>query len=249
MASGSREINTGGSDMTTYSQADFEQIAESIGKRVADILREKERFESAAVWYRQDSRSSAIDRVAPSKISKRMTQIARAARKLLRHLEVCDPRDAQDGTGGIELLEFLASADDRIEDDDDGPEDVVVRATARVGRLVEIFESIAATGELERRACKAAVDAIRIGELIVPKSHLGDVAINNWVAAIISIYERITVKPAGISAIAPGRPGEGRASGPFLRFLETTAAPLQIRLSGYAWRARVRDILKHRRQK
>jgi len=73
-----------------------------------------------------------------------MKQIAKDARKLLGHLEVCDPRGAEDGPGTITLLEFLAFADDN-------DEDAVKRATARVGRLVEIFDAIDAARDLERR--------------------------------------------------------------------------------------------------
>ena len=152
-----------------------------------------------------------------------MTQIANAARKLLRHLEVCDPRQAPDGPGAIELLEVLAAADD-------GTEDEVIRATARVGRLVEIFESIDAARELERRARKGAQDAVRIGELIVPKGHHGDAAVNNWVAVMMSIYKKITQKHPRTSVIAPERPGEGKAAGPLIRFLEATASGLASKI-------------------
>ena len=114
--------------MATYSREDFERIAAAIGKDVADVMQHEKSFEAAALWYRQDCRApKAPGRVAPSNMSKRMTQIANDARKLLRHLEVYDPRQAADGPGPIAFLEFLASADD-------GTEDEVIRATARVGR-------------------------------------------------------------------------------------------------------------------
>jgi len=71
-----------------------------------------------------------------------MTQIANAARKLLKHLEVPDPAQAPDGPG-IAVLEVLASADD-------GTEDAVIQATARIGRLVELLEAVEAARELER---------------------------------------------------------------------------------------------------
>jgi hypothetical protein len=230
--------------MATYSRKDFERIAAAVSKDVSHVMQHEKSFESAAHWYRQDCRAAkAPSRVAPSNMSKIMTQIANAAVKLLRHLEVYDPRQAPDGPGANALLEFLASADD-------GTEDKVVRATARVGRLVEIFDSIDAARELERRARKGAEDAVRIGELIVPKGHHGDAAVNNWVAALMSIYKRITQKDPRTSVIAPERPGEGKAAGPLIRFLEAAAKPLLIKFSADSWRGRVRDALTDgRRQK
>ena len=206
--------------MATYSKEDFERIAAAIGKDVADVAQHETSFESAAHWYRQDCRAAkASSRVAPSDMSKRMTQIANAARKLLGHLEVCDPRQAPDGPGAIALLEFLTSADDGTEDD-------VIRATARVGRLVEIFDSIDAARELKRRARKAAPDAVRIGELIVPKGRHGQPAVNNWIAEMMPIYKKITGKDPRASVITAG-PRRGKAAGPFIRFLEAASKPLE----------------------
>ena len=84
--------------MSTYSQDDYEAIATAIGKDVADVMRHAKGFEAAAVWYRSDDRApKSLDRIAPSTINKKMTQIANAARKLLRHLAIHDPREADDG--------------------------------------------------------------------------------------------------------------------------------------------------------
>ena len=99
--------------MATYSKADFERLAASIGKEVADIIQHEKSFEAAALWYRLDSRApKAPDRIAPSTMTGKMRQIAKDARKLLGHLEVHDPREAPDGPGAIALLEFLESAED-----------------------------------------------------------------------------------------------------------------------------------------
>jgi hypothetical protein len=81
-------------------------------------------------------------------MASRMEQIAKDARKLLRHLEVHDPREAEDGPGAIAFWEFLASAEDN-------DEDAVKWATARVGRLLAIFDAIDAARELEKRAAIA----------------------------------------------------------------------------------------------
>ncbi|HUU24808.1 MAG TPA: hypothetical protein VMW68_04500 [Methyloceanibacter sp.] len=232
--------------MATYSKENFERIAAAIGKDVADVMQHEKSFEAASLWYRQDCRApKAPSRVAPSNISKRMTQIANDARKLLRHLEVYDPRQAADGPGAIALLEFLASADDGIEGE-------VIRATARVGRLVEIFDSIDAARELERRAGKAAEDAIQIGELIVLKGRHGKPAVNNWIAAMMPIYKKITGKDPRASVVAVG-PDRGKASGPFIRFLEAASKPLDAEGEPFgieSLRDRVRAILTYaRRQK
>ena len=226
--------------MATYSRADFERIAAAIGKDVVEVVQHEEGFEAAATWYRLFSK--APKGVAPSVMCKRMTQIANAARKLLRHLDIFDPAQAADGPGAIALLEFLASAEH-------GTEDEVVRATARVGRLVEIFDSIDAARELERRARKAAQDVVRIGELIVPKGHRGDAAVNDWIAAMMSIYKSVTGKDPGTSVNPPGRPDRGKAAGPLTRFLDAASKPLDIVFSPDSWRRRVCTILNAHRQK
>jgi hypothetical protein len=164
----------------------------------------------------------------------RMKRVANAARKLLRHLEVTDPAQAPDGPG-IAILEVLASAED-------GSEDAVIRATARIGRLGEILEAVDAARELERRARKGAEDVVEIGKLIVPKGHHGDVAENDWIAAMMSLYKKITGKHPRTSVIAPGRPGRGKAAGPLIRFLEAAGEPLRIKHSPNSWRGRVQDI-------
>jgi hypothetical protein len=156
------------------------------------------------------------------------------------------PREAEDGPGAIALLECLASAEDE-------DEDAVKRATARVGRLVETFDAIDAARELERRANKAAEDALQIGELVVPKEHQGDVALNNWIAAVMSIYKRITGKGItgkgpGTSVAAPGSVRRGTAAGPLIRFLGAAGKPLGIQLSPDSWRGRVR-LLTDKREK
>jgi hypothetical protein len=161
---------------------------------VANVERHEKHFETAAMWYRRSRSPSkgkrpsrnANDkrlrrkpkgkRMTPFVMHKRMTQIANAARKLLRHLEVTDPAQAPDGPGNA-ILEVLASAED-------GSEDAVIRATSRIGRLVEILETVDAARELEHRAHKGAEDVVQIGKLIVPKGHHGEAAVNDWIAAM-----------------------------------------------------------------
>ena len=228
--------------MATYSKDNFERIATAIGKDVADTQRHKKAFEAAAMWYRLSRITPEGKRIAPSVMRNRMTKIANAARRLLEHLGVSDPAQAPDGPATA-VLEVLASADD-------GSEDAVIRATARIGRLVEILEAGDAARDLERLAGKGAEDVAQIGKLIVPKGHQGDVAENDWIAAMMSIYKQITGKDPGTSVIAPGRPGRGKAAGPLIRFLAAAGKPLGIEYSANSWRGRVREVLTgSRRQK
>jgi len=245
--------------LATYSKDDFERIAAAIGESVANVERHEKHFEAAAMWYRlsrssskgkrpsrnandkQLGRKSKGKRITPFVMHKRLTQIANAARKLLRNLEVTDPVQAPDGPG-IAILEVLASADD-------GTEDAVIRATARIGRLVELLEAVEAARELERRAHKGAEDVVQIGKLIVPKGHHGEAAVNDWIAAMMSIYKQITGKEPRTSVIAPGRPGRGKAAGPLIRFLAAAGKPLGLNHSAESLRGRVRDILRDGRRR
>jgi hypothetical protein len=221
--------------MPTYSKKDFAHIATAIGKKIADVERREKAFEAASLWYRLDSKAPmGKTRVTPFRMRNRMNRIASAADRLLKQLGVCDAADAPDGPA-IGILEVLASADD-------GSEDAVIRATARIGRLVEILEAVDAARELERRGHKGAEDVVQIGKLIVPKGHHGEAAVNAWIAAMMSIYKQITGKNPGISVVAPSRPGRGKAAGPFIRFLEAAGKPLGIRLSPDSLAGRIKDI-------
>ena len=134
--------------MSTYNH-DLERIAEAIGESRAHVIKYANRFEAAAAWYRLYYRAPKGILLADT--AKRMQQIANAARKLLRQLEVYDYRGT-DGPGDITLLEFLTSVEN-------GGEDEVLNATAQIGRLAEIFAAIDAGQELERRGRKAAEGA------------------------------------------------------------------------------------------
>ena len=199
--------------MATYSKDDFERIAAAIGKDVADVKRHEKAFEAAAMWYRLSRNAPKGKRITPYVMHRRMTQIANAAQRLLEHLGVSDPTQAPDGPATA-VLEVLASADD-------GTEDAVIRATARLGRLLELLRAVDATRELERLARQGAEDVQQIGKLIVPKGHHGDVAENDWIAAMMSIYRQITGKDPRTSVGAPLRNDEGLPGGPLMRFLQT----------------------------
>ena len=64
---------------------------------------------------------------------------------------------------------------------------------------MEILEAVDAAREMDRRAEMGAEDVVQVGELIVPKGHHGETALNDWIAAMMSIYKQITGKDPGIS--------------------------------------------------
>jgi hypothetical protein len=221
--------------MATYEQSNFEQIATAIGVDVGQITKHANLFEEAARWYRLDERRPR--RTAPSSLRRKVDQVAKDARRLLKSLGVSDPDEAPDGPGDMGILAALVLVGERNE----GP---VIEATRRIGRLAEIIDGIAAAAELEGRATKAAVEIAEVGKLTVREGNSGDDAVNDWVAAMMGLYRRITGREPATSVGAPERPNEGIAAGPLVRFLEAAGKPLKIEFSEDAWRSRVRTILK-----
>jgi hypothetical protein len=221
--------------MTTYEQSNFEQIAIAITVEVTQIAKHENLFEAAALWYRVDGRRPS--RMAPSKSREKLERVTKNARRLLDSLGVNDPDEAPDGPGDTEILRALVLAGEPNEDP-------VVEATRRMGRLVEIIDGTVAAAELHRRAKKAATEVVRVGKLTVREGNPGDDAINDWIAAMMSLYRMITGKAPATSVGAPERPNKGIAGGPLIRFLQAAAKPLKIKFSEAAWRSRVRTILK-----
>lgn len=120
-----------------------------------------------------------------------------------------------------------------------GGEDDVVRATGRIGRLLEIVEGIAAVRELERRSSAAAAD--KDLELLVPKGHSGDRALNDWVVDMMEAYEAITGKRPSYTISRTG------AAGPFIRFLAAASRPLSIPpITEEKWRSRVSRLVRQK---
>ena len=122
----------------------------------------------------------------------------------------------RNGLGDPEILEALVL----IGEPDANP---VIEATRRIGRLVEIVEGISAAAVLDRRAQKAAIEVAEVGKLTVREGNPGDDAINDWIAAMMPLYRKITGKEPATSVGAPSRSNEGIED---------------------AWRSRVRTILK-----
>jgi hypothetical protein len=221
--------------MATYKQSNFEQIAAAIGVDVGQIAKRANVFETAALWFRLDSRRPK--RAAPSRSREKLDRLAKNAGGVLKSLGINDPDEAYDGPGDPEILRALVLAGEPNEDP-------VIEATRRMGRLVEITDCVAAAAEFDRRAKKAAAEVARVGKLTVREGNPGDDAVNDWIAAMMSLYRRITGKEPRTSVRGPDKPNEGIADGPLIRFLEAAGKPLGVEFSEDAWRSRVRTILK-----
>jgi len=223
-----------------YSEEDFKRIAAAIDVSAADVRRRQQAFEAAALWFRLSG--TAFEGRNPTELRRKLQHVASAARALLKVLGVADAKQAADGPGDREVFDVLTFSEG-------SSEDLVVEATERIGRLVEILEAIQAANSLEQVAEQAAVERTELGRLTVPPGNSGDRAVNDWVAAIIGIYKQITGKSARTSVGAPGRGNEGKAGGPFIRLLQTAGKPInkisdqQIPLSAEALRRRIRTIL------
>jgi hypothetical protein len=141
-----------------------------------------------------------------------------------------------------------------------------VQATHDIDRQAEIVDAKEAAREFERRASKAFRNLKEKGDTyendgevvkvnVVPEGNSGDVAINDWIVAMMGLYEEITGRNVRTSVGKPGRANEGIASGPLIRFLKAageplerllkaTSKPLQVVLHEDALRSRVRTIRK-----
>ncbi len=127
---------------------------------------------------------------------------------------------------------------------DDHDATPLVRATQRIAPLAEIMEAVAAAAELSRRATKASAETAEVGKLTVAEGNRGDIEIDDWVAAMMTAYHKITGKKPATSVRGPNRPNEGIATGPFIRFLTAAGRPLELVFSEDAWRSRVRTVRK-----
>ena len=219
----------------TYTKANFEQIAIAIGTAVKPVEDLEAKFEAAALWFRLDRKRPK--RPAPSKQHVKLALVAKAARRLLKSLGINDPDKAADGPGDPDIFRALVLSGE-------SDENSVVDATRRIGRLVEIIEGIFAVAEFEGLAQKAATEIAEVGRLIVREGNPGDDAINDWLAAMLDIYRRVSGKEPATSVGASNRPNEGIAEGPLIRFLQAAGKPLKNELSEDAWRSRVRTILR-----
>jgi hypothetical protein len=214
-----------------YSGKDFAPIAEAIKISLDKVTIHAAAFEEAALWIRLGERRP--QRPPPSEVRRRLRKIATAARRLLEHLGVSDVQDAANGPDNEEVRNWLADASF-------GGEDSVLAHMEKIGLLVEALDARAAAYRLKGTALKAASDPF-YGK-IVPLGNTGDEFLNAWIATMMSLYERITGKPARTSVGGPGRSSEGVATGPLIRFLLAAGGPVGLDQSEDALRRRVRLI-------
>jgi hypothetical protein len=221
--------------MATYEQSNFEEIATAIGVEIGQIMEHENLFEGAARWYRIDKKRPK--RTAPSVLRRKLNQTSKSAHRMLKSLAVNNPNDAADGPGDPEILNALVLMGEPNEDP-------IIKATGRIGRFVEIIDGLAAAAEFEHRAKQAATEVSKVGKLTVQEGNPGDAAVNDWIAAMIGLYRTITGSEPRTSVGTTGRPNEGIAAGPLIRFLAAAGKPLGIEFSEDAWRSRVRTILE-----
>jgi hypothetical protein len=212
----------------------------------------RELFEAAAFYFL--TWGQTFDVRTPYELQRKLKGVARAAKALLQQLGIADPAAAIDGPGDRELFDVLSFTDGATDD-------IIADAPGKIGRLAEILSAIDAAYALERIAERAASERETLASLTAARGNAGDVAVNRWVAALISIYTRITKKLPGTSVGAPLRDNEGEAGGPLIRFLQEAASPVnrwiddhrgdlkederravQIPLSAAGFRRRIRDI-------
>ena len=220
-----------------YSDADYQSIAEAVNLPIAAVRARAAEFEVAALLYEHDLSDVVLS--TPGKGKNRLKPISGAASRLLEALGVQNAADAPDGPSS-EILDLLNFGDMTAGDE-------VVAATARVGRLVEVLDAIAATKTLKRVSNRAAVEIAHIGNLTVRKGHQAG-PLSDWTAALLSTYKKLTNRKPGTSIGAPGTKTAGRVGGPLIRFLRAAGQPLEIRKSEKAWRSLVRGVLRWRQK-
>jgi hypothetical protein len=225
--------------MAAYSQSDLERIAAALGVSTSAVEAFAKEFEAAALWFLAMRRP--FEGKNPGQLRKKLEQVAKDARRLLKQLGIEDPNDAMDGPGDRDVFDALGLWTNT--DDDD-----VAEATGRLGRLVTLLEAIDAAKLIDNLARQAADETSNQGRLIVPPGNSGDRKTNAWIADMMVIYTKITGKDPRTSVGAPGSKNAGIATGPLVRFLQVAGEPLGISLGAGALRKRVRTILeKHRR--
>ena len=70
-----------------------------------EVKKQAKLFEQAARWYRLDL--ARLDRTAPSELRRKLDQIAKSGRRLLKNLGILDLNEAVDGPGDPEIFDAL----------------------------------------------------------------------------------------------------------------------------------------------
>jgi hypothetical protein len=196
------------------------------------------------------ARREKTDRIARS--AKALSKILRAGRakkprldagirRLMKALAIDEISAAVNGPGDSDIFELLTYPD--------GSSDEHVLGVVRRAFLAsDPAHQLAAVAETERLAREAAATVTRLGEMTVPKGNHGDRPINDWIDAMAHLYRALTGSEPRTSVGGPFAPNNGKATGPFIRFLAASAQPLGISsgegkpFSEDAWRSRFRTV-------
>ena len=185
--------------------------------------------------YRLDQR--APERKTPSQLRADLKSIRSHATKLLNKLGYNDPPNTIDGPDDWSVIELLTTRG--------GPdENEVLAAANRIEHLLEVLSVVEAAAAISNWSERSRGRALAVRESITPKGFSGDIATNDWIAAMMGIYKAITSKEPATSIGAIGRNNESQAGGPLIDFLTAAGKPIGVEMTGHAWRERVRSILR-----
>jgi hypothetical protein len=201
-----------------YSGLDLYRVGQALELKSAAISAQATLFEAAA--FRFLTWGSTFENRTPTELKRKLKSINSATRALLKQLGIPDVKAAVDGPGDRELFDVLTFT----QGSDEG---AIVDACAHLGRLAEILEAIDASLAIKTLTERALEERAALARQTVPPGNRGDIAINEWVADLLSIYTMLTGKQAGTSVGAPGRSNERKAAGPVIRFLKAAAVPLE----------------------
>ena len=206
----------------TYRDEDLQLSADAINVSLERVLAVSDQLEAAATWRRLDAREP--QRTPPSKRKAKLNAVTKATNRLMKALHIPSSDAAGDGPGDQDIAEWLA--------EEAGDERRLLAATESVGNIAEW--------------ASAAAERKMPPDYKPPKTFQGDVAANDWVAAVLSIYAKLTEREVGTSVNL-----DGAESGPLIRFLIAATNPplmrrwfdrMGVKRSPAAWRSRIRAI-------
>ena len=198
------------------------------------VVQRVDRFEAAATWYRLDQRDSRPP--SPSKIESKLDSVIRNSRRLLRGLGIDDVDAVMDGPTDPAFIAALEYSDQSA--------DGIAGPAERLSRMIAVLEGIQAAADIEKAATGAYPSAPAFARKITHRGHRGDDPLNNWIEAMLVLYEEITGRKPGTSVHPSGTPNRGKATGPLIRFLEAAGAPLGLSRSPDSWRERARLVMR-----
>lgn len=215
-----------------YSDNDYELIAEALGVLPSRVKRHSEAFEGAARWYRLEVGSPPRrPSTKPSDVRKKLLQISKAATRLLGHLGVADANDAAEGPADREIFDALVLAYE------DASEDDCLRSIQAIAVLPQIVASACAAIDIRGRATQAARDSFDFGESRGLKTYDGNRPLNQWVSAMLGIYNALT----GVDPFSTLKYGRGSK---LCSFLDAAGRPLKIEQTPSQWRERVKALAR-----